>query len=48
MTTRQETKDETRRRIENDLNSSAAKYADHAENRILKLQEAYFKKYHPR
>ena len=35
-------------RIEEDLKESAAKYADHAENEILKLQQVYLKKYHPR
>ena len=34
-------------RIAADLETSAAKYADHAENIISKLQKAYFKKYHP-
>ncbi|KAH9041940.1 hypothetical protein EDB84DRAFT_1559530 [Lactarius hengduanensis] len=42
-----ETKDETRKRIEEDLKASAARYAEYAENRISKLQQAYFKKYHP-
>jgi hypothetical protein len=40
-----ESNDETRRRIEGDLKSSAAKYVDHAENTISKLQQAYLKKY---
>jgi hypothetical protein len=35
-------------RVEDDLEDSAAKYADHAESTILKLQQAYLKKYHPR
>ena len=48
MTIRQETNDRTRMRIKDALNNSAAKYADHAENIISKLQEAYFKEYHPR
>ncbi|KAH9007776.1 Rho GTPase activation protein [Lactarius deliciosus] len=34
--------------IEEDLKESAAEYADHAENTVSKLQQAYFKKYHPR
>ena len=42
-----ETKDEIRRQIKEDLKASAAKYADHAENKISKLQQAYLKKYHP-
>ncbi|KAN0139934.1 Rho GTPase activation protein [Lactarius tabidus] len=46
-TNRKETTKRTRTRIEGDLKISAAKYADHAENRISKLQAAYFKKYHP-
>jgi hypothetical protein len=33
--------------MEDDLKESAASYADHAENTISKLQEAYLKKYHP-
>ena len=37
-----------RKRIEEDLKRSAANYADFAENSILVLQQAYFKKYHPR
>ncbi|KAH9179052.1 hypothetical protein EDB89DRAFT_1925124 [Lactarius sanguifluus] len=43
-----ETEDQTRKRVEEGLKQSAAKYADHAENAILKLQQAYSKKYHPR
>ncbi|KAH9065848.1 Rho GTPase activation protein [Lactarius vividus] len=43
-----ETEDQTRKRIEEDLNKSAANYADYAENTISKLQQAYFRKYHPR
>ncbi|KAI9456985.1 Rho GTPase activation protein [Lactarius psammicola] len=39
--------DQTRKRIEEDLKKSAAQYADHAENVIPKLQQAYLKKYHP-
>ncbi|KAF8256584.1 hypothetical protein EI94DRAFT_1821835 [Lactarius quietus] len=41
-------KAETRKRIEEDLKISAAKYADHAEITIAKLQRAYLRKYHPR
>ncbi|KAH9044598.1 hypothetical protein EDB85DRAFT_471359 [Lactarius pseudohatsudake] len=48
LTTLKETEDQTRKRIEEDLNKSAANYADYAENTISKLQQAYFKKYHPR
>ncbi|KAH9051875.1 hypothetical protein EDB87DRAFT_631112 [Lactarius vividus] len=36
------------KRVEEGLEESAAKYADHAENTILKLQQAYLKKHHPR
>ncbi|KAH9055025.1 hypothetical protein EDB87DRAFT_1356344 [Lactarius vividus] len=43
-----ETEDQTRKRVEEGLEESAAKYADHAENTILKLQQAYLKKHHPR
>ncbi|KAI9439458.1 hypothetical protein BJY52DRAFT_529761 [Lactarius psammicola] len=43
-----EKEDQTRKRVEEDLEDSAAKYADHAENTILKLQQAYLKKHHPR
>ncbi|KAF8265559.1 hypothetical protein EI94DRAFT_1735351 [Lactarius quietus] len=43
-----EKKDESRRRIEEDLERSDAEYADYAENTISKLQEAYFRKCHPR
>ena len=42
---RKETKDETRRQIKADLKASAAKYADHAENTISKLQKAYLKRF---
>ncbi|KAH9029688.1 hypothetical protein EDB85DRAFT_1509515 [Lactarius pseudohatsudake] len=38
----------TRKRVEEGLEKSAAKYADHAENTILKLQQAYLKKHNPR
>jgi hypothetical protein len=40
-----ESNDATRRRIEEDLKSSAAKYADLAEYTISKLQQANLKKY---
>ncbi|KAI9448584.1 hypothetical protein H4582DRAFT_1901629 [Lactarius indigo] len=43
-----ESNDGTRKRIEEDLKGSAAKYADLAENKIAKLQQAYIKKYHHR
>ncbi|KAI9433266.1 hypothetical protein H4582DRAFT_997081 [Lactarius indigo] len=43
-----ETEDRTRKRVEEGLEESAAKYADHAENTILKFQQAYLKKHHPR
>ncbi|KAH9005620.1 hypothetical protein EDB86DRAFT_3071390 [Lactarius hatsudake] len=36
------------KRVEEGLKQSAAKYADHAENTISKLQQAYSKKHHPR
>ena len=38
-----ETKDETRKRLMEDLKTSTAAYVDHAENEISKLQEAYLK-----
>jgi hypothetical protein len=41
-----ESNDETRKQIEEYLKSSAAMYADHAENKISKLQQAYLKKFH--
>ncbi|KAI9430914.1 hypothetical protein H4582DRAFT_2103458 [Lactarius indigo] len=44
----QEMQDETRMRIAEDLKKSAANYVDHAENKVSKLQQAYFKKYFPR
>ncbi|KAF8269710.1 hypothetical protein EI94DRAFT_1724495 [Lactarius quietus] len=47
LKTLKETKDATRKRIKDDLKGSAAKYADHAENTISKLQQEYLKKYHP-
>ncbi|KAI9433334.1 hypothetical protein H4582DRAFT_1003264 [Lactarius indigo] len=43
-----EAEDQTRNRVEEGLEKSATKYADHAENTILKLQKAYLKKHHPR
>ncbi|KAH9059291.1 Rho GTPase activation protein [Lactarius vividus] len=39
---------ETRKRIEEELKGSTAKYASLAENKIAKLQEAYINKYHHR
>jgi DNA-binding transcriptional ArsR family regulator len=42
-----ELNDETRKRIEEALKGSAAKYADHTENTISKLEQAYLKKCHP-
>ncbi|KAF8259142.1 hypothetical protein EI94DRAFT_589570 [Lactarius quietus] len=47
LRTLKESNDETRMRIAEDLNESTAKYADHAENKISNLQQAYLKKYHP-
>ncbi|KAH8986340.1 hypothetical protein EDB92DRAFT_2022602 [Lactarius akahatsu] len=47
LTTLKKTKDETRKRIEEDLKESAAQYAGCAENTISKLQQAYLKKYYP-
>ncbi|KAH9057735.1 Rho GTPase activation protein [Lactarius vividus] len=41
------TGDQTRKRLETNLRNSAADYADHAENTISKLQQAYLKKYPP-
>ncbi|KAI9433258.1 Rho GTPase activation protein [Lactarius indigo] len=37
-----------KKRVEEGLEESAAKYAGHAENTILKLHQAYLKKHHPR
>ncbi|KAH9169274.1 hypothetical protein EDB89DRAFT_1488326 [Lactarius sanguifluus] len=48
LATLKETEGRTRKRIEEGLEESAAKYADHAENTILKLQQAYLKKHNPR
>ncbi|KAI9456965.1 hypothetical protein BJY52DRAFT_1416929 [Lactarius psammicola] len=42
------TKVETGKRIEENLKRFATKYADYAENTILKLQQEYLKKYNPR
>ncbi|KAF8269708.1 Rho GTPase activation protein [Lactarius quietus] len=47
LRTMKESKDETRKRIEEDLKRSADQYADHVENKISKLQEAYMRKHHP-
>ncbi|KAH9165429.1 hypothetical protein EDB89DRAFT_302679 [Lactarius sanguifluus] len=47
LTTLKESKDRTRHRIEEDLKKSATSYADHAENKVSKLQQAYLKKYYP-
>ncbi|KAH9008426.1 hypothetical protein EDB83DRAFT_2531807 [Lactarius deliciosus] len=43
-----EVEDQTRKRVEEGLEESATKYADHAENTILRLQQAYLKKHNPR
>ncbi|KAH9051869.1 hypothetical protein EDB87DRAFT_1836128 [Lactarius vividus] len=43
-----ETEDQTRKRVEESLEKSAAKYANHTENTILKLQQAYLKKHNHR
>ncbi|KAH9037706.1 RhoGAP domain-containing protein [Lactarius hengduanensis] len=48
LATLKETEDRTRKRVEEGLEESAAKYADHAENTILRLQQTYLKKHHPR
>ncbi|KAH8989334.1 Rho GTPase activation protein [Lactarius hatsudake] len=48
LATLKATEDRTRKRVEEGLERSAANYADHAENTILKLQQAYLKKHHPR
>ncbi|KAH9175092.1 hypothetical protein EDB89DRAFT_2138609 [Lactarius sanguifluus] len=47
LTTLKESKDRTRNRIEECLQRSATSYADHAENKVSKLQQAYLKKYYP-
>ncbi|KAI9433252.1 hypothetical protein H4582DRAFT_2131697 [Lactarius indigo] len=43
-----EAEDQTRKRVEEGLKESAAMYADHTENTVLKLQQAYLKTHHPR
>ena len=43
-----DTEVQTRKRLQEDLKISAAKYADHTENTIMKLQRAYLNKLHPR
>ncbi|KAH8989331.1 hypothetical protein EDB86DRAFT_1907683 [Lactarius hatsudake] len=48
LATLKETEDQTRKRVEEGLEESAVKYANHAENTILKLQQAYLKKHKPR
>jgi hypothetical protein len=40
-------KDAIRKKMKHYLKESATRYADHVENTISKLQEAYLKKYHP-
>ncbi|KAI9455784.1 Rho GTPase activation protein [Lactarius psammicola] len=47
LATLKESGDQTRKRIEMNLRNSATDYADHAENTISKLQQAYSKKYPP-
>ncbi|KAI9453220.1 hypothetical protein BJY52DRAFT_856352 [Lactarius psammicola] len=47
LTTLKQSKDETIKRIEEDLKGTAAQYADYAENTISKLQQAYLKKHYP-
>jgi len=49
LTTLRESRDQLRKGIEKELKKSAAArgYADHAENTISKLQQAYLKKYYP-
>ncbi|KAH9175080.1 Rho GTPase activation protein [Lactarius sanguifluus] len=42
------TEDWTGKRIEDDLEESAAEYANHAETRVSTLQKTYLKRYHPR
>ncbi|KAF8269717.1 hypothetical protein EI94DRAFT_906828 [Lactarius quietus] len=48
LTTLKETEEQTRNRVEEGLEDSAANYAKHTENTIMKLQQAYLKKYNPR
>jgi hypothetical protein len=40
-----ESKDRTRKWIEEDLKESATQYVDYAENKISKLQDAYIETY---
>ncbi|KAH8984612.1 hypothetical protein EDB92DRAFT_1475361 [Lactarius akahatsu] len=47
LATLKETGDQTRKRIDKNLRNSAPDYADHAENTISKLQQAYLTKYPP-
>ncbi|KAH9024574.1 hypothetical protein EDB85DRAFT_2181507 [Lactarius pseudohatsudake] len=47
LTTLKESEDRTKNRIEEDLKRSATSYADHAENKVAKFQQAYLKKYYP-
>ena len=42
-----ESNDEIRYRMMNNLNVSASCYADHAENKVSRLQQAYLRKYQP-
>jgi hypothetical protein len=42
-----ESNDKIRNRTKKNLNISASHYADHAENRVSKLQQAYSRKYQP-
>ncbi|KAH8989323.1 hypothetical protein EDB86DRAFT_1904736 [Lactarius hatsudake] len=48
LVTLKETEYQTRKRVEEGLEESAAKYADHAENTILRLQQGYLKRHNPR
>ncbi|KAF8269722.1 hypothetical protein EI94DRAFT_1724545 [Lactarius quietus] len=48
LATLKETEVQTRKRVEEGLQESAANYADHVENTIVKLQQACLKKYNPR
>ncbi|KAI9456987.1 hypothetical protein BJY52DRAFT_527106 [Lactarius psammicola] len=47
LITLKESEDKTRKRIEEDLKESAAKYADYAANTISGYQQEYLKKYYP-
>jgi hypothetical protein len=40
-----ESNDKTINRIKSNITISASRYIDHAENKVLKLQEAYLRKY---